>query len=128
MKHFINVTPKGYVIYVYDKSKRVKYFLKDETHTMEEHIFDIIVNNKFTLGKPFGDNIYPIYLHMNRNLLPSHNHKTSAIWHYYRNLVLQKDKPKYIKMYAEEMRSKLLSIGVDALYDYVQRETLLSCI
>lgn len=127
MKHYIKETQKGYLITVYDKSKKIKYFFRDESHTYESVIFDMISNNNFAIGKPFGSDIYPIYKKIpmpfvKREELPKHNHKTLAIWKYYRNLVVKNDQPRYIKQYAKEMKTNLLTLGIDTLYTYVQAQ------
>lgn len=123
MRCKIRETNSGYVINLSEKGKKMKFFLKDCSHTLESHIPNILSKGNYKIGKPFGNDIYPIYIKEEINpSLPKHNYKTMAIWNYYRELVRKNETPRNIKKYANEMRSKLLSIGIDALYTYVQKE------
>lgn len=137
MKLYINRSPKGHVIYLYSNNTRVKYFFKDEQHVFNKaYIERMIKQDMFTVKNvPFGDGIYPIHLNLRKKLEIAKetvntikvnclitSYKMNKIWMYYRGLVSQNDKPRFIKKYAEEMKTKLSLLGVDGLYSLIQQD------
>lgn len=123
-------TRKGWIISVIQDKKKFKYFLWDVDHTKEKYIHYILTYSEYTLGKPFGSGIHPIYI--NNTAVKKINDATKPIevfiqafkkqvvWSYYRSFITETTPKKIIKQYADDFKSNLELLGLDGLYQFVQ--------
>lgn len=128
VKWFINQSAKGWVIVKYCVDGVFRWFLYDDEHELEKaYVLAMIEGKSFIqIGEPFGERqLIPIEIVSEikvKKLEPIVKDVDClytmriVIWSYYRKLVLQYDKPKYIKLYAEELKLKLSILGVQELY------------
>ena len=123
-------TRKGWIISVIQDKKKFTYFLWDVDHTKEKYIHYILTYSEYTLGKPFGSGIHPIYI--NNTAVKKINDATKpievfiqafkkqVIWLYYRSFITETTPKKIIKQYADDFKSNLELLGLDGLYQFVQ--------
>lgn len=135
MKYSLKQTPKGWVISLRKNRHKVNYFLYDIEHTKEVYIPYVLFYNKYRLGQPFGNDIYPIYIDnkaikevddasMPINILTD-TIKKNTIWYYYRSFITETTPKKIIKQYADELKNNLNLMGLEGLYQYIQTQNLL---
>ena len=132
MQYTIKPTAKGYIISVKEKKKKYVYFLRDDKHTKERYIGFILKHYDFWLGEPFGDNIYPIHVDykvfnkIDDDIRPINlavnQYKRSVVFSYYRSFITETTPKKIIKQYADEFKTNLSQMGLDALYEYVKTQ------
>lgn len=132
MKYSITETKKGWVISVRENKKKCNYFLWDEEHTKAKYIEYILSYGDYSLGKPFGNGIHPIYLHdkainrIDQVISPigvfTQSFMKREIWKYYRSFITDSSPKKVIKQYADELKTNLSLLGLDGLYQFVQAQ------
>ena len=125
-------TQKGWIISVMQDKKKFKYFLWDVEHTKEKYIHYILTYSEYTLGKPFGGGIYPLYINskaisvIDNASKPieifTQAFKKQVVWSYYRSFITETTPKKIIKQYADEFKSNLELLGLDGLYQFVQAQ------
>lgn len=126
----ICISPKGYVITVNYNGAIVKYFLRNEDHSLKDsYIVETVIQKKafVVIGKEFGNNIHPIEILTQKTVttIVTKNNvdlgtQRIAIWSYYRGLVQKNDKPQFINQIAQEMRRNLANLGVENLYNQIK--------
>jgi hypothetical protein len=132
MTYSLKQTNKGWIITVTENKTKLNYFLWDVEHSKEKYIPYILSYGEYTLGKPFGGGIHPIYFNSNAvkkiddaskpiNIV-SQAFKQSVVWSYYRSFITETTPKKIIKQYADEFKTNLQLMGLDGLYQFVQAQ------
>jgi hypothetical protein len=116
-------TPSGYMIILNENNKKCKLFLRDINHIAENSIPKFIANNDFILGKPFGNDIYPILSFKPKQKSISFDfYKRNIVLKYYMTLSEKEGKEDSIIKYARKLKKDIKTIGIDCLYTNVLEE------